>query len=93
MEVAHHIGLHALQTGPGLSHALGGQSKGDILCALNAIVAFGNLIFQHRGVLLTDAVELVLGGRDIHLVAAAVTGTAVDKGKLERQRAVKVIEE
>ena len=40
-----------------------------------------------------DAVEVILGGRDIHLVAAAVTGTAVDKGKLERQRAVKVIEE
>ena len=93
MEVAHHIGLHTLQTGPGLGHALGGQSKGDIFCALNAVVAFGNLVFQHGGVLLPDAVELVLSGRDIHLVAAAVTGAAVDKGKLERQGAVEVIEE
>ena len=93
MEVAHHIGLHTLQTGPGLGHALGGQSKGDIFCALNAVVAFGNLVFQHGGVLLPDAVELVLSGRDIHLVAAAVTGAAVDKGELERQGAVKVIEE
>ena len=55
MEVSHHIGLHTLQMGPGLGHAL--------------------------------------GGRDIHLVTAAVTGAAVDKGKLERQRAVKVMEE
>ena len=93
MEVSHHIGLHTLQTGAGLGHTLGRQAKGDILCALNAVVAFGDLVFQHRGELLPDAVEVILGGRDIHLVAAAVTGTAVDKGKLERQRAVKVIEE
>ena len=93
MEVAHHIGLHAFQTGAGLGHALGRQAKGDVLCALNAVVALGNLIFQHPGKFLSDAVVLILGGRDIDLVAAAVTGSAVDKGKLERQGAVKVIEE
>ena len=92
MEVAHHIGLHTLQTGPGLGHALGGQSKGDIFCALNAVVAFGNLAFEHFHILAPDAVEVILLRRDIHLVAVGVAAAAVDKGKLERQRAVKIIQ-
>ena len=93
VEVAHHIGLHTLQPWPGLGHTLGGEPKGNIFCALNAVVAFGNLIFQHPGKFLPDAVELVLAGRDVDLITASVTGTAVDKGKLERQGAVKIIKE
>ena len=55
--------------------------------------AFGNLIFQHPGKLIPDAVIVVIRFRDIDLIAAAGMGTTVDKGKLERQRTVKVVEE
>ena len=92
VEVAGHVGLHTLQTGAGIRHAVSGQTDGNVLGALNAVVTFGNLRFQHFGVIVTDAVESVIRLGDIHLVAAAVTGPAIDKGKLERQRAVKVIE-
>ena len=91
-QITDHIGLHTLQPGLCLGYAVSRQSKGDILGAHNAVVAFGNLIFQHIHELAPDAVVVILLCRDIHLVAADRPGTAVDKGKLERQRAVEIVE-
>ena len=93
LEVAHHIGLHTIQTGPGLCRTASGQTKGDVFGAHNAVVAFGNLAFEHIHELAPDAVERILLGRDIHLVTVGRPGTPIDKRKLERQGTVKVIEE
>ena len=93
LEVAHHIGLHTIQTGPGLCRAASGQTKGDVFGAHNAVVAFGNLAFEHIHELAPDAVERILLGRDIHLVAAHRPGAPIDERELERQGTVKVIEE
>ena len=93
LEVAHHIGLYTIQTGPGLGHAASGQTKGDVFGAFNAVVAFGNLAFEHIHELAPDAVERILLGRDIHLVTVGRPGTPIDERKLERQGTVKVIEE
>ena len=92
-EVAHDIGFHTAQPGPGLGHAASGQPKGDVLGALNAVVALGNLAFEHLHIFTPDAVELVLLFRDIHLVAVGAAGTAVDKGELKGQGTVEVVEE
>ena len=91
-QIACHIGLHPFQAGPGLRDPLGRQPKRDIFRPLDAVVAFGNLIFQHTGELGPDAVKVILCRGDIDLVLAPGTGAAVDKGELERQGAVKVIE-
>ena len=91
-EVACHVGLHPFQAGAGLRDPLGGQAKRDVFRPLDAVVAFGNLIFQHTGELGPDAVKVILCRGDIDLVLAPGTGAAVDKGELERQGAVKVIE-
>ena len=58
-----------------------------------AVVALCQLVLQHSHVLHPDAVKVILGLWDVHLVLAPGTGAAVDKGKLERQGAVKVVEE
>ena len=91
-QIAHDIGLHAPQPGTRLRHALGRQAKGDVLVPLNAVVALGDLAFEHFHILAPDAVEVILLCRDIHLVAVGAAAASVDKGKLERQRTVKIIQ-
>ena len=91
-QIAHDIRLHAPQPWTRLRHAPGGQAKGNVLVPLNAVVALGDLAFEHFHILAPDAVEVILLRRDIHLVAVGVAAAAVDKGKLERQRAVKIIQ-
>ena len=92
-QIACHIGLHPLQAGPGLRDPLGGQAKRDVFRPLDAVVAFGNLIFQHTCELGPDAVKVILCRGNIDLVLAPGTGATVDKGELKRQGTVKVIEE
>ncbi len=60
---------------------------------LDPIVRPGDLVFQHPRELATDAIEAVLRLGDIHPVFVPGAGAAVDKGELERQRGIKVIEE
>ena len=83
-QIAHDIRLHAPQPWTRLRRTLGGQAKGDVLIPLNAVVALGDLAFEHFHILTPDAVEIILLRRDIYLVAAGIAAAAVDKGKLER---------
>ena len=92
VEVSHHVGLHPLQPGPGLAQRTGGNAEGDVFGPVNAVVALGDLTFEHGHELPPDAVIGILLGRDIHLVPAGAVSPAVDKGELERQGAVKVVE-
>ena len=91
-QIAHDIRLHAPQPGTRLRYTLGRQAKGDVFVPLNAVVALGDLAFEHFHILAPDAVEVILLRRDIHFVAVGIAAAAVDKGKLERQRAVKIIQ-
>ena len=93
MEVTHHVHLHPVKPGPGGGDALGGNAKGDIFGAFNAVVAPGNLAFQHPHELAPDAVKIVRLGGDVHMVAAGGVGAAVDKGELDGECAVEVAEE
>ena len=83
---------YTFQTGPCCGHVFSGDAKGDVLGPFDAVVAFGNLVFQHPRVFCADAVEAVIRLGDIHLVAAPGTAAAVDKGKLKRQRTIKIIQ-
>ena len=91
-QIAHDIRLHAPQPGTRLRRTLGRQAKGDVFVPLNAVVALGDLAFEHFHILAPDAVEVILLRRDIHFVAVGVAAAAVHKGKLERQRTVKIIQ-
>ena len=91
-QIAHDIRLHTPQPRTRLRRALGWQAKGDVLIPFNAVVALGDLAFEHFHIFAPDAVEIILLCRDIHLVAVGIAAAAVDKGKLERQRAVKIIQ-
>ena len=84
--------LYTFQTGTGGGHIFSGDAKGDVLGPFDTVVAFGDLVFQHPRVFRADAVEAVIRLGDIHLVAAPGAAAAVDKGKLERQRTVKIIQ-
>ena len=91
--VAEDIGLYTLQPWPGSLDTGGVDAEGDVLGTDNAVVALGDLAFQHPSVLVPDAVVLVVLGRDIDAVPALRAGTVVDKGKLVRKRGVEVVEE
>jgi len=93
LEVTHDVSLHTLQPGPGGGEVVGGSAERDILGADNAVIAPGNLPFQHIHILAPDAVKFIVGHRDIDLVAAPATGAVIDKGELERQGAVEVVQE
>ncbi len=93
LEVAHHVGLHTLQPGPVGGDPLGGNAESDVLGTLYAVVALGNLVFQHPHELAPDAVKIIFGHRDIDLIPTPCAGAPIDKGKLERQGAIKVIQE
>ena len=92
LEVADHVRLYTFQTGPCGGHIFSRDTKGDVLGPFNAVVAFGDLVFQHPRVFRADAVEAVIRLGDIHLVTAPGAAAVVDKGKLERQRTVKIIQ-
>ena len=91
-QIAHDIRLHAPQPWTRLRHTLGRQAKGNVLVPLNTVVALGDLAFEHFHILTPDAVESILLRRNIHFVAVGIAAAAVDKGKLEWQRAVKIIQ-
>ena len=44
-QIARHIGLYPFQAGPGLPDPPGWQAECNVLGTLNAVVAFGDLIF------------------------------------------------
>ena len=93
LEIADDVSLYALKSWSCGCNAFSGYAKGDVLCSFNTVVASGNLVFQHGGELITDAVKGIVPFWDIHPVFAAVSRAAVYKGKLKGQGAVKIVKE
>ena len=92
-EVAHDVRLYTLQPWPGLGQRRGGNAKGDVLGADDTVIAPGNLPFEHIHILRPDAVKVIMGHGDIDLIAAPATGAVIDERELERQGAVKIVQE
>ena len=92
LEIAQDVRLHPFQPGPGCGKVIRRDAEGEILGAVNAVVAFGDLPPEHIGKLRPDAVKGVMGGRDVDLIPPARVGTAVDEGELKRDRCVKIVE-
>ena len=93
MEVPHHVRLYPVEPGPGLGNPPSRHAERDIFGAFNPVVAPGNLPFEHPHELAPDAVKIVRLGGDVHLIAAGGVGAAVDKGELDGEGAVEVVEE
>ena len=94
LKVVQHIGLDALQTGLGGADAVGLDGKGQVLGLDKAVVAPRQLVLQHLRVLHPDGVKVIPLGRDGNAVGEGLLGRRqVQKGQLETDGAVEVVEE
>ena len=94
LEVVQHIGLDTLQPGLGGTDAVGLDGKGQVLGLDEAVVAPRQLVLQHLRVLHPDGVKVIPLGRDGDTVGEGLLGRRqVQKGQLETDGAVKIVEE
>ena len=94
LEVVEDVGLNALQPGLGGSDVLTVDAKREILGLGEAVVALRQLVLQHIRVFLPHIVKAVLlQGNDDIPGKAVLGGGQVQKGQLEADGAVKVVEE
>ena len=94
LEVIQDICLDPLQLRPCFQNIVGFNREGDILCTHQAIVSFGKLIFQHLGIFHTDIIEVVVLRFDPdHPLKLCQVSFVIDKGQLEINRTVKIIQE
>ena len=94
LKVVQHIGLNALQPELGAFQRIGLDAEGQVLGLDKAIVAFGQLIFQHLGVFGADAVVAVALQRNGDALRVGIlVCRRIDKGQLKAHGAVKVVEE
>ena len=91
-EVPANVRLYTFQPCPGGGKVVYVHTEGQELCADNAVVAFGDLVFQHFHILTPDAVVIVILHGDVHAVPAARAAPVVEEGKLERKATVKVVQ-
>ena len=92
-EVSCHLSLHPFQTWPGGPGTLGLYAEGDKPCPHHAVVAAGELLRQHIHILLPEIVKGIAVQRNIPLTAVVRARATVDERQLERQGAVKGIEQ
>ena len=93
LEVSQHVRLDTLQPGLGLLQTVRLHAEGDVLGLGQAVVALGELAFQHIRVFFTDAVKGVplIGDMD-GLALFLHIGGLVEEGELDPDGAVKVVE-
>ena len=93
LKVVQHIGLNALQPELGTFQRIGLDAEGQVLGLDEAIVALGQLIFQHLGVFGADAVVAVALQRNGDALRVGIlVCRRIDKGQLKAHGAVKVVE-
>ena len=93
-EIVEDIVLQMVQAGLGLPHGYRLDAKGDELGLGQAVVALGQLLFQHLTVLGPDVIEAVLLRRDADaMLKTLCIGGHVHKGELKVYRAVKEVQE
>ena len=94
LEVVQHIGLDALQPGLGCPDAVCFNAECQVLGLDKAVVAPRQLILEHLAVLGADAVKIIALEGDGNGVGEGPLGRRqVQKGQLEADGAVKVVEE
>ena len=94
LKVVQYIHFHTLQ-----AHFRGTQvvrlnAKGDILPFGKAVISFFKLIFEHFRIFTPDVIVFVPLGRDSNALGKVLhIGPLVDKGELDADGGIKVIEE
>ena len=92
-QMVEQVQFDMLQPGLGCFDVVRLDAKGQVLGALQSIVAFGHLIQKHLRVLLAHIVKaIVLGRDDDRLLKGGFAGYGVHKGKLEADAGREVIE-
>ena len=92
-EVVDDVRFDALQPGLGRPDALRLHAKGEVLGLDKAVVAPGELVLEHSGILCPDGVEAVpLGWDHDALFVVLPGGGQIEEGELEADGAVKVVE-
>ena len=70
------------------------NAKSDVLGLDQTVVALGKLIFQHIGIFAPDGVVLVLTLWNVNrLLKFLRIAALIDKGKLDADRGIKIVEE
>ena len=93
-EVVENVGLNALQTGLGGLEAVGVDAESQVLGLDKTGVASCQLVLQHGGVLHPDAVKIIPLERNVDGAGKGLLrGCQVQKGQLELNGAVEVVEE
>jgi len=94
LEIVDNIGFDTFQPGLCCLQAIGIDTKGEVFCFHQTVVASGQLVLQHLGIFVTNTVEFVTLRRDGNaLCEGLLRSSQIHKGKLEFDRAVKIVQE
>ena len=93
-EIIEDVRLNPIQLGLRHAQGVGLNAEGNVLALDEAVVALRELVLQHLGILAADVVELVILLRDVDLLLElADARPLVDERELDKNRAVKVVQE
>ena len=93
LEVVDYVDLNALQPGLGGLDAVRVDAEGEVFGLGQAVVPLGKLVLQHLRVFIPDIVELVRPHGNDDAPGTVLGGGQVQKGELEADGAVEVVEE
>ena len=93
-EVIEDVRLNPIQLGLRHAQGVGLNAEGNVLALDEAVVALRKLVLQHLGILAADVVELVSLLWDVDLLLElADARPLIDERELDKNRAVKVVQE
>ena len=92
-EVVEDVGFNAFELRLCRAEGVRLNAEGDVLLLDQPVVALGELVLQHTGILGADVVEGVLLCRNVDALAELIEACLlIDEGELDENRAIKVVQ-
>ena len=92
-EVVEDVGFNAFELRLCRAEGVRLNAEGDVLLLDQSVVALGELVLQHTGILGADVVEGVLLCRNVDALAKLIQACLlIDEGELDEDRAVEVVQ-
>ena len=92
-EVVENVGFNAFELRLCRAEGVRLNAEGDVLLLDQPVVALGELVLQHTGILGADVVEGVLLCRNVDALAELIEACLlIDEGELDENRAIKVVQ-
>ena len=92
-EVVEDVGFNAFELRLCRAEGVRLNAEGDVLLLDQPVVALGELVLQHSGILGADVVEGVLLCRNVDALAELIEACLmIDEGELDENRAIKVVQ-